>query len=28
VYVGVVLMAWAGVTMWLGRRFLQTKLNV
>ncbi|WP_214776000.1 hypothetical protein [Exiguobacterium sp. s37] len=28
VYVGVVLMAWTGVTMWLGKRFLQTKLNV
>ena len=28
VYVGVVLMVWTSVTMWLGRRFLQTKLNV
>ncbi|WP_026826775.1 hypothetical protein [Exiguobacterium marinum] len=28
VYVGVVLIAWAGVTIWLGGRFLQTKLNV
>lgn len=28
VYVGVVLMAWAAVTIWLGRRYLQTKLNV
>ncbi|WP_215143453.1 hypothetical protein [Exiguobacterium qingdaonense] len=27
-YVGVVLIVWAGVTIWLGRRFLQTKLNV
>ena len=28
VYVGVVLMVWTSVTIWLGRRFLQTKLNV
>ncbi|WP_214822165.1 MULTISPECIES: hypothetical protein [unclassified Exiguobacterium] len=28
VYVGVVLVVWTSVTIWLGRRFLQTKLNV
>ena len=28
VYVGMVLVVWASVTIWLGRRFLQTKLNV
>ena len=28
VYVGVVLMVWVSVTIWLGRHFLQTKLNV
>lgn len=28
VYVSVVLMVWTSVTIWLSRRFLQTKLNV
>lgn len=28
IYVGVVLVVWASVTIWLSRRFLQTKLNV
>ncbi|WP_214796390.1 MULTISPECIES: hypothetical protein [unclassified Exiguobacterium] len=28
VYVGVVLIVWASVTIWLSRRFLQSKLNV